>query len=99
MATLTSFVGERGRLVRELAVTGEREADRMKAEIEAAAAVQQALLPRVKPDLAGVRVEWLFRPTEELAGDILNVFRIDERRLGVYVLDVTGHGVASALLS
>ncbi len=72
---------------------------RMKNELEAAAAVQRALLPEGLPETPGVNIEWFYRPSEELGGDILNVFRIDERRLGLYVLDVTGHGVPSALLS
>src|SRR5262249_28591561 len=35
----------------------------------------------------------------QLAGDFLNVFWLDDRHLGLCVLDVSGHGVAAALLS
>src|SRR5262249_54093237 len=34
-----------------------------------------------------------------LAGDYLNVFRLGDRHAGLCVLDVSGHGVAAALLS
>jgi phosphoserine phosphatase RsbU/P len=34
-----------------------------------------------------------------LAGDFLNVLPLDDHQVGVYILDVSGHGVASALLS
>ena len=37
------------------------------------------------------------RPCEALAGDSLNVCPLGEGHVGVYVLDVTGHGVAAAL--
>jgi sigma-B regulation protein RsbU (phosphoserine phosphatase) len=39
------------------------------------------------------------RPCTELAGDILNVFRLDDRNVGLHVLDVSGHGAVASLLS
>ncbi|MCK5681817.1 serine/threonine-protein phosphatase, partial [bacterium] len=38
-------------------------------------------------------------PCDELAGDTLNVFHLDEEHIGLYLLDVSGHGVPAALLS
>ena len=73
--------------------------ERMKRDLDAAAKVQRALLPTALPEVRGVRFAWAFKPCEELAGDILNVVRLDDRHVGLYVLDVCGHGVASALLS
>lgn len=72
---------------------------RMKREMEAGARIQQALLPASLPDCDGFRFAWSFKPCDELAGDILNVFPLDDDHVGVYVLDVSGHGVAAALLS
>ncbi len=73
--------------------------ERMKNELEAAAEFQRSLLPIVTPYSERCKSSWFYKPSEELGGDILNIFRIDEKRIGLYVLDVTGHGVASALLS
>ena len=73
--------------------------ERMTRDLEAAAAVQSALLPHVLPDVEGLGIEWAFQPCDELAGDILDVFLLDPRHLAFYVLDVSGHGVASSLLS
>jgi sigma-B regulation protein RsbU (phosphoserine phosphatase) len=72
---------------------------RMKRDLEAAARIQEAFLPHEIPHVLGVRSAWIFKPCEELAGDMLNVFPLDDNHLGLYVLDVTGHGVAAALLS
>src|SRR5262249_4633857 len=47
----------------------------------------------------GVTFAWDFRPCDELAGDGLNFIWLDETHVGLYVLEVTGHGVASALLA
>jgi len=72
---------------------------RMKQALDAAARVQRALLPTTLPDPRGARFAWVYRPCEELAGDILNVFPLGKVQFAVYILDVSGHGVASALLS
>ena len=72
---------------------------RLKRDLRAAARIQQALLPAALPDTAPVRLAWTFQPCEELAGDLLNIFLLDDRRVGFYVLDVSGHGVAASLLS
>jgi len=61
-------------------------------------AIQRSLLPTRCPTCRpAVRVR--YRPCDELAGDALNVVRLDEDRIGFYVLDVSGHGVPAALLS
>ncbi|HEY7313869.1 MAG TPA: SpoIIE family protein phosphatase [Gemmataceae bacterium] len=73
--------------------------DRIKRDLEAAARVQQAFLPAVPPELPGARFAWTFRPCGHLAGDFSNVFQLDDRHLGLCVLDVSGHEIASALLS
>jgi sigma-B regulation protein RsbU (phosphoserine phosphatase) len=73
--------------------------ERRKRDLEAAARVQQAFLPGVPPEVPGARFAWTFKPCGELAGDFLTIFRLDERHLGLCVLDVNGHGVAAALLS
>jgi sigma-B regulation protein RsbU (phosphoserine phosphatase) len=71
----------------------------MKRDLDAAARVQQALLPRAQPAVTGARFAWVFRPCVELAGDLLNVLALDEHRVCLYVLDVVGHGVKAALLA
>ena len=72
---------------------------RMKRDLESAALVQQSLLPQQAPDVHTARFAWHYRPCDELAGDILNVFQLDEKHVGLYVADVSGHGVAASLLS
>jgi sigma-B regulation protein RsbU (phosphoserine phosphatase) len=73
--------------------------ERMNRDLEAAASVQASLLPGEPVEIEGAEFLWHFRPCEELAGDGLNVFRRDDEHVAMYVLDVSGHGVASALLS
>ena len=72
---------------------------RMKQDLQAAARVQQALLPEQTPEIDKLQTAWCYRPCEELAGDALNLFHLGSRYLVVYVLDVCGHGVPSSLLA
>ncbi len=73
--------------------------DKLKKDLEAAAMIQRSLLPVSSPRIKGLRAGWAFKPSEELGGDILNIFPLDENNVGLYVLDVTGHGVGASLLS
>lgn len=73
--------------------------DRMSRDLAAAARVQQSLLPSAEPDSPRAHFAWKYLPCDELAGDFLNVFALDERHIAAFVVDVSGHGVASSLLS
>ncbi len=73
--------------------------ERMSVDLEAAAEIQKSLLPTEPPDVEEADFKWIFRPSERLGGDMLNVFRLDDDHVGLYVLDVSGHGVTAALLS
>lgn len=72
---------------------------RMSHDLEAAARVQHSLLPAEHLELPGVTFAWKYTPCEELAGDFLNFFPLDDRHVAMYVVDVSGHGAASALLA
>lgn len=72
---------------------------RMARDLEVGARIQRSLLPSHLPEVAGAHLAWIFRPSQELAGDTLNVLQLDRRHLGLYVLDVSGHGLPAALLS
>lgn len=72
---------------------------RMHRDLRAAARMQQSLLPNERLDLKEVDIAWDYTPCEELAGDFLNYAKLDDNTLGLYVVDVCGHGAASALLA
>jgi phosphoserine phosphatase RsbU/P len=72
---------------------------RMKAELRTAAQVQRSLLPSELPHISGIRIGWRLRPAVELAGDFLNIHVLDDSTIGVFVVDVSGHGVSAALLA
>ncbi len=72
---------------------------RMTRDLQAAARMQQSLLPNNPLACPGVSIAWDYTPCEELAGDFLNYALLDDNNLALYVVDVSGHGAASALLA
>lgn len=73
--------------------------ERHRQELQAASDVQRTLLPPATMGIPGLETAWCYRPSTELGGDLLHLTRIGTRWVGFYVLDVSGHGVASALLA
>ncbi len=85
---------QRNEAYRKLAESEKRLAD----EVAEAAKYVKSLLPPVMKEGA-VRIDWRFVPSTQLAGDAFGYHWLDEKRLAVYLLDVSGHGVGSALLA
>lgn len=71
----------------------------IKRDLEAAAALQQKLLPLQNDVIGDFAFDWLFLPSKFIAGDILNFYPIHENYIAFYLLDVAGHGIPSAMLS
>lgn len=70
----------------------------LKLDLEAAAAVQTALLP-VASRLGGVRFTGLLRPSHFISGDTYDVLRQPNSAVHFFHIDVAGHGAAAALVS
>lgn len=73
--------------------------EQLNRDLQAAAVLQQAQLPKKLPQIQGYRFAWQFRPCQKLAGDMLNFLQLDDTHVSMYVLDVMGHGIKSALQS
>ncbi len=72
---------------------------RMSHDLQAAANMQKSLLPNEPLSFPQISTAWNYTPCEELAGDFLNYCQLDESSVAFYVVDVSGHGAASALLA
>lgn len=70
---------------------------RLEQELSEAAVYVRSLLP--PPIAAPVATDWVFVPSTELGGDCFDYFALDNDHFAIYLLDVSGHGVGSALLS
>ncbi|MFV0492539.1 MAG: PP2C family protein-serine/threonine phosphatase [Pseudorhodobacter sp.] len=61
--------------------------------------LQQMLVRERCRDFGRGEVSLLLRPSGHVGGDLVGFFEIDENRLGLYSVDVSGHGVASAMMT
>lgn len=75
------------------------EMDRVHEELQLAAQVQRDFLPKELPSVPGLDFGALFRPCGYVSGDIYDVVRLDERRVGFFIADAIGHGVPAALMT
>jgi sigma-B regulation protein RsbU (phosphoserine phosphatase) len=66
---------------------------------EAANYVRSLLPPPMTGDQAAVKAGWRFITSSQLGGDSFGYHWLSPHQLAIYLLDVCGHGVGSALLS
>lgn len=68
-------------------------------DLKAAALIQRSFLPPAKMKFDQLNVAWSWTPSSRLGGDIFNVERHDTSKIVLYMLDVSGHDVPSALVT
>jgi predicted ATPase/energy-coupling factor transporter ATP-binding protein EcfA2 len=84
-------------LVEAAALLEELSDDRMRKEFADGVAYVRSCIP---PPMQGkVAVDWRYIPSSTLGGDTIGYNWIDDDHLALYLIDVTGHGLDSALLS
>ena len=74
------------------------EKKRMDYDLGMAHRIQTSLLPKDIPVLPGVQIAAFSVPAQQIGGDYYDFVRIDEDHLGIVIADVSGKGVAGALV-
>ncbi len=72
--------------------------DRLKYDLELAAKIQKSFLPREVVSVEGLELLAEYRAAYTVGGDFYDVFWVSEDRLAVFIGDISGKGVAAALL-
>lgn len=86
--------------IAQLSVNGAYgEMARLQEEMQTAASIQRAHMPRKVPTLNGVRVGVVYRPATYVSGDIYDIAQLDEHRSAFFIADAVGHGVPAALMT
>lgn len=71
---------------------------RMVDDIEFSKSIQKQLLPK-KGFFNNIEIDYFYRPSEDLSGDMFGVDIIDDDKIAFYICDVVGHGVSASLLT
>ena len=61
--------------------------------------LQKSLVRESFRDFGAAQVSLLLRPSGHVGGDLVGYFEISPSQFGVYSIDISGHGVASAMLT
>ena len=68
-------------------------------ELELARRIQHSLLPAAFPDSPAFRVAARYVPMNSVAGDFYDFLVADSTQAGIFIADVSGHGVPAALIA
>ena len=68
-------------------------------DLEQARLLQHALVRRWHEDFGAAEATLFLRSSGHVGGDLVGFFRTRETRVGLFGIDVSGHGIASALMS
>ncbi|MCB9495882.1 MAG: SpoIIE family protein phosphatase [Fibrobacteria bacterium] len=68
----------------------------LQGEIEMAREIQGGLLPRELPRVEGIEFVVRYLPSRPVGGDLYDVLPLEGNRLGIFIADVSGHGLPAA---
>lgn len=68
-------------------------------DLKSAAKLQKSLIPDRQTMCGPVPIGRYYKPANHVGGDLLGFFQISQSRIGAYAVDVSGHGVSSALMT
>ncbi len=97
LATQTGLAIEVAELAHSLAAEAAQR-ERVNREIEIAREVQERLFPQEMPQIEGATIAGHCRPALGVGGDYYDVFLLEDGRIGLAIGDVSGKGIAAALL-
>ncbi|MDP8229884.1 MAG: CHASE2 domain-containing protein [Candidatus Gorgyraea atricola] len=67
-------------------------------ELDIAREIQKSFLPEDTKEFHGIEISAFLQPAKFVAGDLYDIFALDDKRLGVFIGDVSGKGVPASLI-
>lgn len=90
---------EKNRLVTETLAELQALYNSLDSDLVEARKLQQSLVRERFRRFGSSQVSLLLRPSGHVGGDLVGFFPVNARRVALYAIDVSGHGVASALMT
>lgn len=75
-----------------------RELAALHRELEMARQIQASIIPAAVPRVAGIKTALRYIPANSVGGDLYDFHSIDEKRIGIMIADVSGHGMAASVV-
>jgi sigma-B regulation protein RsbU (phosphoserine phosphatase) len=91
-------VGRRRRQKRRRSAERHSIQHRLQQELTESQEIQQALLPKELPQIAGMEIAVSWQPARAVGGDYFDVLRFDDRHSAICIADAAGKGIPAALL-
>ena len=92
-------LSEKNRLVSETLAEMSTLYDALDRDLIEARSLQQSLVRERFRDFGAARLSLLLRPCGHVGGDLVGFFPINDSRIGFFSIDVSGHGIAAALMT
>lgn len=73
--------------------------DSINRDLVEAQKLQQSLIRDRHRSFGNSEISLLLRPSGHVGGDLVGFFPINARRIGIFAIDVAGHGIASAMMT
>ena len=90
---------QKNKVVNEALDTIQTLYDSVQRDLSEARRLQQSLVPETEIEFDEGHATMLLEPCGHVGGDLVGQFQVNTSTIGLYSLDVSGHGVASALLT
>ncbi|MEP2531630.1 SpoIIE family protein phosphatase [Shimia sp.] len=90
---------EKNRVISDTLDELQRVYDSLDMDLIEAKKLQQSLVPDRFRDFGTAAVSLLLQSSGHVGGDLVGHYRISDTRVGLYSIDVSGHGISSALIT
>jgi len=97
--TMQQELREKNRVISDSLNEIQRLYDSLDSDLIEAKKLQQSLIRERFKQFPGGDLSFLLRSSGHVGGDLVGFYQISEDELGIYALDVSGHGISSALMT
>ncbi len=68
-------------------------------DLELAGNIQRSYFPNMAPECSGWQISFIYHPAHRVSGDMYDFYTRNNNLAGVSLFDVSGHGIASGLIT
>lgn len=97
--TMQNELAEKNRVISETLGQLQEVYDGIDRDLKQARKIQRALVPELTRDFGGAQVSLTLKPCGHIGGDLVGMFSPGPGQVGFYSIDVSGHGITSAMMT